>query len=136
MIKSDNRGNVKAQKKEKPDLIISLGTNPELLWLREAVLRNVGFDVLTIPDEKKALAAITSVGCGVLLMCYSIDDHIRQELATKYREACPESRIVAITNAPLERPLVDADAFVYGVEGPEALIDAIRVVPEERKAAD
>jgi hypothetical protein len=126
----------RAKKKLKPDLIISLGTNAELLWLREAVLRNAGFEVLTVPDEKEAVAKIESLDCGVLLLCYSIDDETRQQLAKKYREACPDARIVAITNAPLEHPLVDADAFVYGVEGPEALIDAIRVVPKERKKAD
>jgi len=38
---------------------------------------------------------------------------------------CPGGRIVAITNEQTETPEF-ADTFVYGVEGPEALIEAIR----------
>jgi len=106
-------------------LVISVGNNPELLWLREAVLKNAGFEVLTITDEKQALAKIETIDCGVLLVCYSVDDGIRQQLVKKYREACPGGRIVAITNTPLPKPPVEADKFVYGVEGPEALIAAI-----------
>jgi hypothetical protein len=124
------------QRRQKSDLIISLGTNAELLWLREAVLRNAGFDVLTIPDEKKALADIESFDCGVLLLCYSIDDRIRQQLTKKYREVCPEGRIVAITNAPFVHPPVEADKFLYGVDGAEALIDAVRVVPEGQQTGN
>jgi hypothetical protein len=116
---------MKARKPRKTDLVISIGTAPELLWLREAVLKNAGFEVLTIPDEKEALAKIETFDCGVLLLCYSIDDEIRRQLANRYRHICPEGRIVAITNAPLQRPPVDADTFLYGVEGPEALIAAV-----------
>jgi len=107
------------------NLVISVGTLPELLWLCEAVLKNAGFNVVTITDERQALVKIGTVDCGVLLMCDSIDDDIRQQLAKKYREACPDGRIIAITNAPLERP-PEADKFVYGVEGPEALIAGVR----------
>ena len=109
-----------------PDLVISVGALPELLWLREAVLKNAGFQVLTFSDEEKALAEIQNVDCGVLLLCYSVQDSIRQQLTTKYREACPGARIVAITNEPVQEPLVNIDAWVYGVEGPEALIDAVQ----------
>jgi hypothetical protein len=84
--------------------VISVGTLPELLSLREAVLKGAGFRVLTITYEKQAVADIGTVGCGVLLLCYSIDDGIRQQLVESYREACPDGRIVAITNAPFHRP--------------------------------
>lgn len=36
--------------------VISVGSDAELLWLRDAVLRNAGFDVLTILDPKEAVA--------------------------------------------------------------------------------
>jgi hypothetical protein len=114
----------KVSRKRANKLVISVGTLPELLWLREAVLKNAGFDVITITDERQALAKIKTVDCGVLLLCYSIDDETRQQLTQKYREACPDGRIVAITNAPLQPP-PEADKFVYGVEGPEALIAAV-----------
>jgi hypothetical protein len=43
---------------------------------------------------------------------------------------CPR-RIVAITNAPFEYSPVEADAFLYEVEGAEALITAVSQVQKE-----
>jgi hypothetical protein len=63
---------------------------------------------------------------GVLLLCYSLDDDVATELAEHFRKSCPEGRIVAITNRPMSHPTLDVDAFVYGVEGPEVLIAAVR----------
>jgi hypothetical protein len=41
-----------------------------------------------------------------------------------FREVCPKGRVVWITNQPLKQS-PDADAFVYGVDGAEALISAV-----------
>lgn len=46
-------------------------------------------------------------------------------LAEEFRKHCPGGKIVAITNQRLDEPDF-ADAFVYGVEDPEALIDVIQ----------
>jgi hypothetical protein len=61
----------------------------------------------------------------VLLLCYSVEEESREHIAKAFREMCPEGRILSITNQPLKQVL-DADAFVYGVDGPEALISAVR----------
>jgi hypothetical protein len=61
----------------------------------------------------------------VLLLCYSVEEESRKHIAKAFREMCPEGRILSITNQPLKQVL-DADAFVYGVDGPEALISAVR----------
>ena len=105
--------------------VISVGRVAELLWLREAVLKAAGFRVLSFADEKQALAQIRTVDCRVLLLCYSIPAGIRQQLAKKFRAACPSCCIVTITNAPLQHPPVEADTVLYGVEGAEALIAAV-----------
>jgi hypothetical protein len=42
-----------------------------------------------------------------------------------FREVCPKGRVVWITNQPLKQS-PDADAFVYGIDGPEVLINAVR----------
>jgi hypothetical protein len=47
------------------------------------------------------------------------------QITKKYRESCPDGRIVAITNATLANSAVEADALVYGLEGPDALLAAI-----------
>lgn len=60
-------------------------------------------------------------------MCYCIDDVSREQLAKQFRKSCPQGRIVVIPNEPIARPLIRADAFVYGIEGAEALLDAVHV---------
>lgn len=65
--------------------VLSLGNDPELLWLRDAVLRSAGFDVLTTLDWKEGFAHIERGQCGVLLMCYSLPLPSRKRLAEALR---------------------------------------------------
>ena len=104
--------------------VLSLGTDAELLWLRDAVLRYEGFDVDTTLDLKEALDRIKQRDCGVLLLCYSLPLLARKRLAETFRVNCPNGRIVTITNEKSEPEF--SDVFVYGVDGPETLIEAIR----------
>lgn len=105
--------------------VISVGTDRELLWLRNAALKSAGFDVESAEHHDHALAAIQRGDCVTLLVCYSLTDPIRQVLAEEFRKHCPDGRIVEITNRRMEKSHF-ADTFVYGLEGPEALIEAIR----------
>ena len=105
--------------------VVSVGANPELLWLRHAVLKSAGFRVHTTESEKDATEVMQNGDCGVLLLCYSLAFEARKRLAENFKRYCPTSRIVAITNERLEEPDF-AHAFVYGFEGPEVLIDALR----------
>lgn len=106
--------------------IISVGKLPELLWLRQAILRTVGHEVSTFTDPRDAVSRIEDGKCGVLVLCYSMPEGWRKQLIERFRECCPNGRVVGITNDPVTEPSSDADQLVYGVEGPEILIDAIR----------
>ena len=106
--------------------VISVGKLPELLSLRAAVLKSAGYAVFTTTDPQEAAARIAKADCGVLLLCYSISDIRRKQLVQRFRQLCPEGRIVAITNHPVAETPKEEDELVYGVEGPEILIDAIR----------
>ena len=88
------------------------------------MLRSAGLDVLTTAEMKDALRIIEGGHCGVLLLCYSLPLPARKRLAQAFRESCPQGRIVTITNEKTEPEF--ADSFVYGVEGPQALIEAVR----------
>jgi hypothetical protein len=110
---------------QRSDLVISVGNCP--IWFRceKAVLKHAGYRVLNAFNEVDALAKIYSGDCGVLLLCYSVEEESRKHITKTFREVCPEDRIVSITNQPLNQS-PDADAFVYGVDGAEALIGAVR----------
>jgi CheY-like chemotaxis protein len=105
--------------------VISVGADPELLWLRNFVLQSAGFNVITTTDHKDALARIERGECGVLLVCDSLAKPVRQRLAEALRRFCPGARMILIADEPIEKPDF-ADTFVYGLEGPELLIEAIR----------
>jgi len=82
--------------------------------------------VFTTAKPEQAVLKIENGDCGILLLCYSLEDELRKQLVTRFRESCLEGRIVALTNAPMAKPPIEADAFLYGVEGAEALIAAVR----------
>jgi len=106
--------------------VISIGANTELLRLRGAILKCAGFNVFSTSDPKQAVIEIQAADCGALLLCYSLADSVRQQIAREFRETHPGAHIVAITTERLEEPPEDADIVVYGIEGPETLISAIR----------
>jgi len=110
--------------------VLSIGTIQDLLWLREAVLEHAGFKVFSVTDEMNAKARIYPDACDVLLLCYSIHDGVRARITKLFREACPSGRIIAIGDQHLQCPPTDADTFLYGVEGPEALIEAVHGTSE------
>jgi DNA-binding response OmpR family regulator len=106
--------------------VISVGYHPELLWLREAVLRHAGFDVLTTLDFNQGMEHIERGNCGVLLLCYSLPLLSRRRLAETFPRNCPDGRIVTIMNERGKAKF--SDVVVYGLDGPEALIEAIKSV--------
>jgi hypothetical protein len=110
--------------------VLSIGTIQDLLWLREAVLKDGGCKVFSVTDETNAKARIYTHRCDVLLLCYSVHDGVRARITKLFREACPSGRIIAITDQHLQCPPQDADSFLYGVEGTEALIEAVRGTSE------
>jgi hypothetical protein len=116
-----------AQMKSTGTTVISVGINPELQRLRNFVLQSARFKVITTVNENDALAQIQRGRCGVLLVCYSLARSTRQTLAEALRKFCPGARMVLIADEHMEKPEF-ADAFVYGLEGPEALIASIKGV--------
>jgi DNA-binding NarL/FixJ family response regulator len=106
--------------------VISVGTLPEVVSLREAVLKSVGYEVFSTAAPDEALSRIRMGACGVLLLCYSVRELGRGQLVREFRERCPHGRIVAITNSKIDEAPKEVDELVFGIEGAEALIDAVR----------
>jgi DNA-binding response OmpR family regulator len=106
--------------------VISVGTLPELLSLREAVLKSVGYEVFTTVRPQDALSRVREGSCAVLLLCYSVPAEWRKQLIQEFRESCPQGRIVAITDRIVAEIPKQVDELIFGLEGAEALINAIR----------
>ncbi|HKW17100.1 MAG TPA: hypothetical protein VJO35_06300 [Terriglobales bacterium] len=106
--------------------VISVGKSPNLLLLREAILQSSGYSVFSTADFAEAVSAVQREHFDVLLVCYSVPNEWRAELIEKFRRHCPGGRVVAITDRPITQCPVDADELVYGIEGPDALMHAVR----------
>lgn len=105
--------------------VLSVGSVPELLASREAVLQSEGYEVITTMKLQEAVAHLRASNCAVLVVCHSFPEDARNALIHEYQKFCPRGRVAGISNMPVTHFPKDVDALVYGVEGPEVLMDAI-----------
>lgn len=108
--------------------ILVLTTDQELARLRQRVLESAGHEVLSFCSEKDALAAAeTQVPFDVALICHRLPDPISRKIIRIFRDQKRPGKVVYITHIYGEWPEVEADRYVVGSDGPDALI---RVVAE------
>jgi len=85
--------------------------------------------VFTTADVEQGMDYLEQESCGVLLMCYSLPRLTRKRLAETFRLRCPFGRVVTVMNEKGRAKF--ADFVVYGIDGPEALLDAVRSASKE-----
>lgn len=105
--------------------VLSVGADNELISLRHAVLQSAGVKVFSTTKPQQAIVRIEAKKCGVLLVCYSLQQPIRERLTKRFRECCPEGRIVCISNKRREKDVFSGDVVFDALEGAEALIDVV-----------
>lgn len=117
--------------------ILVLSTDPELALLRENVLRNAGHETVTPISDKGIDEAFEELETNfdVALLCHRIPDGRARELIRRFLRANPRAKIVAMVHLYGEWPQIEADRYVVGTDGPEALIRVVTEIAEERAAA-
>ncbi len=108
--------------------ILILTTDQELALLRQRVLETAGHQVIAISSEKEALeAAEKQVPFDVALMCHRLPDATARKIIRIFKDTKREGKIVYVVHIYGEWPEVEADRYVVGADGPDALV---RVVAE------
>ena len=108
--------------------ILILTTDQELALLRQRVLETAGHDVIALSTEKEALeAAEKQVPFDVALMCHRMPDATARKIIRIFKDTKREGKIVYVVHIYGEWPEVEADRYVVGADGPDALV---RVVAE------
>jgi CheY-like chemotaxis protein len=108
--------------------ILILTTDPELALLRQRVLETAGHEVLALSTEKESLeAAEKQVPFDVALMCHRLPDATARKIIRIFRDGKREGKVVYVAHIYGEWPEVEADRYVVGADGPDALV---RVVAE------
>ena len=123
-----------AERESQGTLVVSIGTDSNLLALRHAVLKLGGFEVSSTRSMPLAQALIRHERCGVLLLCHSVPENWRRTLIGSFREYCPEGRIVGIIGGDLKRVSESVDAVIYSTDKADALLEAIAGERRRQKA--
>ncbi|MGB8770556.1 MAG: hypothetical protein WCC92_13125 [Candidatus Korobacteraceae bacterium] len=106
--------------------ILILTTDPELALLRQHALESAGHEVVVTITEKEALAAPDKPGrVDVALVCHRLPDATARKVIRLFHERHPEGKVVYIVHLYGEWPEVEADRYVVGADGPEALLRVI-----------
>jgi DNA-binding response OmpR family regulator len=103
--------------------ILSLSLDPELSALRHAILTRAGHVVTSLTSEKAALqAAQSDERHDVALFCHRFPAATIRQMTRLLREHHPDTSVVYIVHLYGEWPEVEADRYVVGADGPDALL--------------
>jgi CheY-like chemotaxis protein len=112
--------------------ILIFTSDQELALLRQHVLRAIGHEVLVFTSEKEALeAAEKQVPFDVALICHRLQAGTGRKIMRIFRDDKRPGKVVYISHIYGEWPEVEADRYIVGADGPDALI---RVVAESGPA--
>lgn len=102
--------------------ILSLSTDQELNALREFALRAAGHEITVVNTEKDALAAARAEAShDAILLCHKLPSSTARQIVRLLRENQPNATVVFISHLYGEWPDVEADRYIVGADGPEAL---------------
>lgn len=108
--------------------VLILTTDQELALLRQRVLESAGHEVVALSTEKEAIeAAEKLIPFDVAVMCHRLPDSTARKIIRIFRDGKRPGKVVYIAHMYGEWPEVEADRYVVGTDGPDALI---RVVAE------
>lgn len=102
--------------------VLALSTDEELNRLRRFALHYAGHSVAMINTEKEAVAAVENMGeYDVILLCHKLPASTARQLVRLLRQNGSTAKLIYISHLYGEWPEVEADRYVVGADGPEAL---------------
>ena len=109
--------------------VLSVSLDPELLQLRRAALESAGHEVVIAGSEKEALqTAQSSESYDAVLLCHRFPDAAARQTVRLLRQTHPDTRIIYIAHLYGEWPEVEADRYIVGADGAEALVRVLQEV--------
>jgi len=108
--------------------VLILSTDQELALLRQHILQAAGHQVSIFTTEKEAVeAAEKQVPFDVALICHHLPAGAGRKIMRIFRDHKRPGKVVYISHIYGEWPEVEADRYIVGADGPDALL---RVVAE------
>jgi CheY-like chemotaxis protein len=102
--------------------ILCLSTDEELNRLRQFALDYAGHSVTMLNSEKEAMAAAQGgEDYDIVLLCHKLQAATARQIVRLLRQRSSAAKIIYIAHLYGEWPEVEADRYVVGADGPEAL---------------
>ena len=110
-----------------PKTIISSGLNVALLRVRNAIIQQAGYAVLTSKESAMVLEMAAKDHVGAVVLCNSIPVQLRANLARELKKIRPELPVIAIYSENEDQNLRDlVDYLVPSIHGiAQPLVEAI-----------
>ena len=106
--------------------ILIITTDQELGLLRQRVLQSAGHETAVLSSEKEAVeAAERHVAFDVALICHHLPNATARKIIRIFRDSKNPGKVVYITHIYGEWPEVEADRYVVGADGPDALLKIV-----------
>ena len=102
--------------------ILALSTDEELNRHRQFALHYFGHSVAIINSEKEAIAAAEGQsGYDAILLCHKLPSSAARTIVRLLRQNASPAKLIYISHIYGEWPEVEADRYIVGSDGPEAL---------------
>ncbi len=105
--------------------VVMLSDDPELALLRHYILQSAGYDVISPRNEKEAEKVIQEHDMDIAVLCHRLSGASARQLIRCFRENNPNGKIVAMVHVYGEWPEIEADRYIVGTDGPEALLHVL-----------
>ncbi len=109
--------------------ILALSADEELNRLRQFALHYAGHSVDIVNTEKEAVATVEGKEeYDVILLCHKLPASAGRQIVRLLRQKSSTAKLVYISHLYGEWPEVEADRYIVGADGPEALTRVLEEV--------
>src|SRR5205823_8703716 len=111
-------------------LLLSVGRDPLLMRTRTVLLGEAGYSVMPSFTSRDAFQMFISRDIDLVIICHTIPQEEKSKLIVSMKERNQRTPIVSIhADGEADGKLVDA--YVHGLDGPEALLSCIAKLLDE-----
>ena len=114
-------------------LVLSIGSDPSLMFTRQLLLEQEGHTVVGVTDEKALAAACELHPFDVAVLSHALSSNMKQHVAFLIRGHCPSVKALELYSITNGRALDDADSWIeVPGNGPRQLTTAVAELATKR----
>ncbi len=116
----------------RPYVLLSVGAQPEILRLRNEVLRHAGYHVHAETSVYEAMHWFLRSDFDLAILCHTIPEAEKVKFLTAVKRAAPSTPVIIVRGSEAG---TQADASVHCLDGPDALLNCVAGLLTRRLAS-